>query len=170
VANAERLLELQAKIVEIDQLQKSFDYKGPRWDQNHWRLPVGSNTFYETATRCGTLMCAAGWTCEMDAERRGDKEPWAADHLMYAVPEEIVSGLASTGLAWGRDIDRPVVSVRERAQRILELTDEEVNHLFYGIDNDIEDLKKAVADIIAGRVDNYDEDDEDDEYVDDDDD
>lgn len=151
MANAERLLELQDKIIEVDRLQHTAEYKGPRWHQNHWRVVDES---------CGTLMCSAGWTCELDAKRRGDSNPWASDHLLFATAEEIGSpGTASFGRDWGRVVidDRPIVSARERAQRILELTDAEVDVLFYGVDpDDIDGFKTAIADIIAGNVVGYD--------------
>jgi hypothetical protein len=157
MANAERLLEVQDRIVEIDRQQRAVGYRGPKWDQNHWRLLVSESP-------CGTVMCAAGWTCELDAERRKDNNPWALDNLLFATAEEIADpGFTSTGDDWGRVIpgNRPVVSARERAQRVLGLTDNEANALFYGVSNDIDILKATIADIIAGRVEQdevYDED------------
>lgn len=140
MANIERLFELRETVVEIDRLQKSANYKGPRWDQEIWR----------TVNLCGTRMCAAGWTNELDARRRNEQDSWVDDGpFLRASADEIenfpayVQDIHDDNGHWVQVVETPW-----RARRLLGLTEDQADELFYDTD-DIDDLMKVIDRFVA---------------------
>lgn len=104
--NRELLLEVLGKIEANPELH----------DQNTWRMQ----------TDCGTVMCFAGWTCELTGAT------WSTPTAAAIVADPQVDDRTSVYKIYDRRGDLvSYVSVGDRAQRVLGLTRHEAMKLFY---------------------------------------
>ncbi len=90
-----------------------------RWSQGDWR--------HKFADRCDTVMCFAGWACQLNGEVWADTvDPEAAETLVI--------------------VDGKFVPVGYRATEILGLRNDQADRLFYA---EKEELSRQVRAIIA---------------------
>lgn len=112
------------------------------WNQCNWRN-VAINKAGEV---CGTAMCFAGWTAQLEAVRRGDLTGgWLMSHqdminvytnrdeVETVFPEDALVRIESDGdYGMKRTNDVPYIDAEDRATLVLGLSNGEASDLFYG--------------------------------------
>lgn len=167
--DVERLRRVVAHVKELARIQQTPGYIGDVWNQGVWRSRVSEIAYTADPNRCGTAMCLAGWTVELDAIDRRLPSPWAFG-LRTANPDQVWSTALEIERANGDEYDNPHVSydvnwagtddktgeekyttpAALRAQYLLGLTDTEASILFHEIETDLGDLDREVERVIEG--------------------
>lgn len=132
--------------LELDEIRRRTSLDG--WNQHNWRSVVVN----DAGEACGTAMCFAGWTAQLDAVRRGDLTGgWLMSHeimvnwytdpdnrekdaLSYA-PEDALVRIESDGeygMKRTKNTDVPYIDAEDRATLVLGLSSEEASLLFSG--------------------------------------
>lgn len=89
-------------------------------------------TVWRTTTACGTVACYAGWAAEL-----AGGEWIGGGDLLVAVPEDD-----------GKEVFFDAIDAAARAQRILGLTEDQADALFYS-ENNLERIERIVDDLCA---------------------
>lgn len=118
------------------------------WDQSTWRARAPELDDVPGGDPCGTAMCFAGHVVALAGGRWVHVPPTGdtlADHLLYADAAEPHSFRLEIGAGSGLD----VISARDRAMLLLGLDEDQADELFCSW-NSLEDLRVAVAELVAG--------------------
>lgn len=109
--------------------------------------------WYQASWRCRSGMCYAGHTAALSGRKWMIEDPIEAASLL--APADLLVAHADDPMAWDYNLGyaarkKMVVSVREVAQRLLGLDDNEASIMFDG-GNSLDDLRRYVRKIEQGR-------------------
>jgi hypothetical protein len=133
MANAEKL-----RLV-LERIEREVEEGTTGWDQSQWALSQTNPSKRETPEEsCGTSFCFAGWAAVLDGARLFWNERIANSGAAVWVADEVLLPDGDVEFIW------------EYAQKLLELTDQEADVLFYG-GNALGNLQAIVQDLIDGK-------------------
>lgn len=156
------LLRDTLDVVQQEYVRRELD-EPSRWTQAEWRLPEFVRVEDGEPDRCGSAMCFAGWAAQLDGghwllEKEADRRvfPWASNDLLLAAADDPADRVIRVlqHLPYGQT-EVFATSARDRAMRLLGLTQLEADRLFDGVNSAMR-LTFLVERLLAGEAITYD--------------